>query len=42
VLWSVGGSPLYHRSDSLSAVFRNLDADTRVDRRYEELCGHFA
>ena len=40
-LWSVGGSPLYHRSDSLSAAFRNLDADAKVDptHRYEELCG---
>lgn len=42
-LWSVGGSPLYHRSDSLSAAFRNLDADAKVDltHRYEELCGHY-
>ena len=28
-LWSIGGSPLYHRSDSLSAAFRNLDAVPR-------------
>ncbi|KSV66491.1 hypothetical protein N182_35290 [Sinorhizobium sp. GL2] len=42
-LWSVGGSPLYHRSDSLSAAFRNLDADAKVDltNRYEELCAHY-
>jgi transposase InsO family protein len=31
-----------HRSDSLSAAFRNLD-DTRQDqtRRYEALCAHY-
>jgi hypothetical protein len=42
-LWSVGGAPLHHRSDSLSAAFRNLDADAKADltNRYEELCGHY-
>lgn len=42
-LWSVGGAPLYHRSDSLSAAFRNLDADARVDltQRYDQLCSHY-
>lgn len=42
-LWSLGGAPLYHRSDSLSAAFRNLSADAREDltRRYEELCAHY-
>ena len=32
-----------HRSDSLSAAFCNLDADTRQDqtRRYEALCTHY-
>lgn len=42
-LWSVGGAPLYHRSDSLSAAFRNLDADAKADltHRYEELCAHY-
>ncbi|MBA1142498.1 IS21 family transposase [Mesorhizobium sp. CCANP35] len=42
-LWSLGGVPLEHRSDSLSAAFRNLDRDAREDltRRYEELCGHY-
>src|SRR5438067_11866450 len=35
--------PLQHRSDSLSAAFRNLDDDTRQDqtRRYEALCAHY-
>jgi hypothetical protein len=42
-LWSLGGAPREHRSDSLSAAFRNLDKDAREDltRRYEELCGHY-
>ncbi len=42
-LWSLGGAPLYHRSDSLSAAFRNLNADAKEDltRRYEELCAHY-
>jgi hypothetical protein len=39
-LWALGCAPLQHRSDSLSAAFRNLDDDTRQDqtRRYEALC----
>ena len=42
-LWLLGGSPREHRSDSLSAAFRNLDADARIDltRRYEALCAHY-
>ncbi len=28
-LWSLGGAPREHRSDSLSAAFRNLDEDAR-------------
>ena len=42
-LWALGGAPLQHRSDSLSAAFRNLDADARQDqtRRYEALCAHY-
>ncbi|MEW5425265.1 IS21 family transposase [Amorphus sp. 3PC139-8] len=42
-LWSLGGVPREHRSDSLSAAFRNLDRDAREDltRRYAELCGHY-
>src|SRR6185312_13575940 len=42
-LWSLGCAPLLHRSDSLSAAFRNLDDDTRQDqtRRYEALCVHY-
>jgi hypothetical protein len=42
-LWAQGLAPLQHRSDSLSAAFRNLDDDTRQDqtRRYEALCAHY-
>lgn len=42
-LWALGGSPREHRSDSLSAAFRNLDADAKADqtRRYETLCEHY-
>ncbi|MBL8579238.1 MAG: IS21 family transposase [Mesorhizobium sp.] len=42
-LWSLGGVPRDHRSDSLSAAFRNLDRDAREDltRRYEELIAHY-
>jgi len=30
-LWVLGRVPLLHRSDSLSAAFRNLDDDARQD-----------
>lgn len=42
-LWSLGGAPGEHRTDSLSAAFRNLDADASADltRRYEALCAHY-
>lgn len=42
-LWALGGSPRNHRSDSLSAAFRNLDKDARADltRRYDALCEHY-
>lgn len=42
-LWSLGGAPREHRSDSLSAAFCNLDKEARQDltRRYEALCGHY-
>ena len=42
-LWTLGGAPQQHRSDSLSAAFRNLVADEREDatRRYEALCAHY-
>ena len=42
-LWALGGAPLEHRSDSLSAAFRNLDRDAGEDltRRYDALCRHY-
>ncbi len=42
-LWTLGGAPLQHRTDSLSAAFRNLDSDARADltTRYEALCAHY-
>ncbi len=42
-LWELGGAPREHRSDSLSAAFRNLDADAREDltSRYDALCAHY-
>lgn len=42
-LWAVGGAPREHRSDSLSAAFRNLDEDARSDltTRYNALCEHY-
>jgi hypothetical protein len=42
-LWTLGGVPAEHRSDSLSAAFRNLDEDARLDqtRRYEAFCVHY-
>ena len=42
-LWALGGAPYEHRSDSLSAAFRNLDQDARADltQRYDALCLHY-
>lgn len=42
-LWALGGVPEQHRSDSLSAAFRNVDRAAREDltRRYEALCTHY-
>jgi transposase InsO family protein len=42
-LWALGGAPLEHRSDSLSAAFRNLDHEAREDltSRYDALCNHY-
>lgn len=42
-LWSLGGVPVEHRSDSLSAAFRNLDARASEDLtcRYDALCAHY-
>ena len=42
-LWTLGGAPREHRSDSLSAAYRNLVADQREDAtaRYAALCAHY-
>ena len=42
-LWALGGAPREHRSDSLSAAFRNLSREDRLDltTRYEALCAHY-
>ena len=42
-LWTLGGVPEQHRSNSLSAAFCNLDRVVQEDltRRYEELCAHY-
>ncbi len=42
-LWALGGAPLEHRSDSLSAAFRNLEREAAEDvtQRYEALCAHY-
>jgi transposase InsO family protein len=42
-LWSLGGAPAEHRTDSLSAAFRNLAPAVEEDwtTRYGALCGHY-
>lgn len=42
-LWALGGVPQEHRSDSLSAAFRNLDAEAQEDltQRYQGLMRHY-
>ena len=42
-LWALGGAPRQHRSDSLSAAFRNLERDPGEDQtqRYEAFCAHY-
>ena len=42
-LWRLGGVPHEHRSDSLSAAYRNLNkvASEDVTLRYRQLCEHY-
>lgn len=42
-LWTLGGVPHDHRTDSLSAAFKNLDKSTREDLtdRFDALCRHY-
>lgn len=41
--WRLGGVPKEHRTDSLSAAFKNLTKDAKEDvtKRYEELFNHY-
>jgi len=42
-LWHLGGAPREHRSDSLSAAFRNIAPEVEEDwtERYAALCAHY-
>jgi hypothetical protein len=40
-LWALGGVPLEHRTDSLSAAFNNLAEREELRRRYEALCERY-
>lgn len=42
-LWRLGGSPLIHRTDSLSAAFKNLTRNEQEDmtQRYKQFCQHY-
>jgi transposase InsO family protein len=42
-LWALGGVPLEHRTDSLSAAYRNLDREAAEDitQRYQAFCAHY-
>lgn len=42
-LWRLGGVPKEHRSDSLSAAYRNLSKDAAYDvtKRYQQFCQHY-
>ena len=42
-LWTLGGVPREHRTDSLSAAFKNLDKATKDDLtdRFDGLCQHY-
>ena len=42
-LWTLGGVPAIHRTDSLSAAFKNLDQAAKDDLtgRFDALCQHY-
>lgn len=40
-LWRLGGVPVEHRTDSLSAAFNNLAEREELTHRYEELCERY-
>jgi hypothetical protein len=39
--WRSGGVPLTHRTDSLSAAFKNHTEETLLTQRYDKLCKHY-
>ena len=43
-LFALGGVPLEHRTDSLSAAFKNLSDDEYIDitKSYNEVCSHYS
>ena len=40
-LWRSGGVPKTHRTDSLSAAYKNHSEETLLTSRYEKLCQHY-
>jgi hypothetical protein len=40
-LIACGGSPKQHRTDSLSAAYKNLGGNKALTRLYDELCDHY-
>lgn len=42
-LWCLGGSPKEHRTDSLSAAFKNLSSEDKDDqtKQYHDFCNHY-
>jgi len=40
--WRSGGVPMSHRTDSLSAAFKNHSEQTLLTERYARLCKHYA
>ncbi|HDO7821928.1 TPA: IS21 family transposase [Legionella pneumophila] len=42
-LWCLGGAPKVHRTDSLSAAFKNFSSDDKDDQtqRYHDFCTHY-
>lgn len=43
-LWALGGVPQTHRTDSLSAAYKNLSLSSKEDftKAYKEFCNHYA
>jgi transposase InsO family protein len=41
-LWQLGGVPFEHRTDRLSAAYRNLSSQEDEAARYAEFCRHYS